>query len=116
MFLLLDAALLTTIILVADRVPSFDVASHCRSVASQATPVGDPLACLREEQEARAQLVAQWTQFPAADQSYCRELTTRGGEPTFTELLTCLELRREARRLREKEKETTGSPSASEKP
>jgi hypothetical protein len=116
MFPLLDAALLATIILVADRVPTFDVASHCRRVASQATPVGDPLACLREEQEARAQLVAQWTQFPAADRSYCGELTTLGGEPTFTELLTCLELRRDARRLREKEQETTGSPSASEKP
>src|SRR6202030_3668615 len=76
MFSLLDAALLTTIILVADRVPSFDVAANGRRVASEAAPIGDPLASLREEQEARAQLVAQWTQCSAADRSYCRELTT----------------------------------------
>jgi hypothetical protein len=113
---LLDAALLTTTILIADRVTSFDLESYCRRVASQAAPVGDPLACLREEQKARAQLLAQWTQFPTVDRSYCRELTTLGGDPTFTELLTCLELRRDARRLREKDQETTGTPSAFERP
>ena len=116
MFALLDAALLTATIMVADRVPSVDLESYCRRIASHAAPVGDPLACLRQEQEARAQLLAQWTQFPTADRSYCRELTTLGGDPTFTELLTCLELRRDARRLREKDQETTGSPPASEKP
>jgi hypothetical protein len=116
MFAPLYAALLSTVVLVADGVPAFDVAAHCRRVASEAAPIGDPQACLHEEQEARAQLVAQWTQFPAADRTYCRQLTTLGAEPTFTELLTCLELRREARRLRDKENGTTGGPSASDDP
>jgi hypothetical protein len=42
-----------------------------------------------------------------ADKAYCQRLATTGGDPTYTELLTCLELRREARMLREKEEETT---------
>jgi hypothetical protein len=108
---LLNAALLAAIVLVADRVPSFNVEAHCRRVAREAHPVGDPHACLQEEQEARAKLVAQWTQFSAADRSYCRDLTALGGEPTFTELLTCLEMRREAERLRDKENATTGAPA-----
>jgi hypothetical protein len=116
MFRLLDAALLATTILVADGIPAFNVEPYCRRIASEAKPIGDPGACLHQEEEARSQLAAQWTQFPAADKSYCRQLTTLGGEPTFTELLTCLELRREAGRLREQEGETTGAPSASDKP
>src|SRR5690348_7127850 len=91
---LLNLALLG-ILLVADSVPTFDVKAHCRRLAQDARPVGDPRACLQEEAEARAQLVAQWAQFAAADRSFCRDLTTLGGEPTFTELLTCLEMRRE---------------------
>jgi hypothetical protein len=105
----LDVALLATVVLAADRPPNFDVNSHCRRIASDARPVGSPDACVREEQEARAQLTQQWTQFPVADRSYCARLTSLGAEPTFTELLTCLEMRREARRLREQQDQTTGS-------
>jgi branched-subunit amino acid aminotransferase/4-amino-4-deoxychorismate lyase len=99
------------LLLVADSVPTFDVEAHCRRLAQDARPVGDPRACLQEEAEARAQLVAQWAQFPAADRSFCRDLTTLGGEPTFTELLTCLEMRREAKRLRDNENATTAAPA-----
>ena len=92
-----------------DRVPVIDVEPHCRDVAKIAAPVGDPQACLRVEKVARDQLVAQWAQFAAADKSHCLQLSTIAVQPTYTELLTCLELAREARALREKEKrETTG--------
>ena len=65
-------------------------------------PVGDVEVCLQKEREARDQLMQQWTQFPVGDRSYCRELTT-GFDPTYTELLTCLELQRDARMLRERD-------------
>ena len=40
--------------------------------------------------------------IPAADRSFCQRLATTGGtSPTYTELLTCLELQRDARNLRE---------------
>jgi hypothetical protein len=110
MFLPLEPALLAlAIVLVADQVPTFDVQSFCRRVAAMAEPLGDAGLCLRKEFETRDQLVKQWAQFPAADRAYCRQLTTIGGDPTYTELLTCLELQRDARNLREKDKETSGA-------
>jgi hypothetical protein len=78
-------------------IPSFDVAAHCRRAASRATPVGNAEACLRLEQEAREQLAKQWPTFAAADKTHCLGLSTLGGEPTYTELLSCLELARDAR-------------------
>jgi hypothetical protein len=106
MFLPLDPRLLTVIVSVAaaDPVPAFNVEPHCRAVAANATPVGDPAACVKLEQEARVQLVKQWDQFTGADKDHCLPLSMLTGEPTYTELLTCLELERDARLLREKDR------------
>jgi hypothetical protein len=113
MFARFETALLAGLVwLTADSVPTFNVEPFCRAVASRAAPVGDTDICLEKEQEARDQLVQQWLQFLPADKAYCERLATTGGDPTYTELLTCLELRRDARNLREKEQGTTGiSPS-----
>jgi hypothetical protein len=103
MYLPLKPELLAAaILLIADGVPTFDVDPFCRKVAAMARPVGDVEICLQKEREARDQLVQQWTQFPVGDRSYCRELT-------YTELLTCLELQRDARMLRERDSETAGT-------
>ena len=113
MFPSFDAGIFTAvaILLAADSVPAFNVEPFCRAVAMRAAPVGDEDVCLRQEQEARDQLVRQWTQFPLADRSYCEQLTRTGSDPTYTELLTCLELRRDARNLRERERGTMGQRS-----
>jgi hypothetical protein len=109
MFLRFDAVLLAgSLWLAADDVPTFNVEPFCREIASRAAPVGDADICLRQEREARDQLVKEWGQFPAADRAYCQELHTVGGDTTYTELLTCLELQRDARNLREKERGTVG--------
>jgi hypothetical protein len=79
----------------------------CRAVASRAAPAGDKDICFVEEREARDQLVQQWSRFDPADRIYCERLATTGGDPTYTELLTCLELQRDARNLREKQEGTT---------
>jgi len=94
--------------LAADRVPVFDVEAHCRDVAMRAAPVGEAEICLRKERTARDQLARQWARFAAADKAHCLELA-RMAEPTYTELLTCLELARDARNLRERS--TTGQES-----
>src|SRR3981081_356464 len=115
--LLKQAVLAAGLILINDGVPTFEVESFCRRVAAMAKAVGDVEICLRKEREARDQLVQQWTQFSTTDRSYCRELTTTGFDPTYTELLTCLELQRDARSLREKDTETAGaSPKRPAKP
>lgn len=104
-----------------DRIPSFKVEPSCESAAARSTvPLGSTVntaeICIRKELEARDQMVKEWDKFVAADKSYCVPLSTQGGTPTYTELLTCLELAREARNLRDKNGDalgmTTGSGSS----
>ena len=103
------ALLAASLVLIADGVPRFDVELFCRRIAAMAVALEEMEICLRKEREARDQLLQQWTQFPAADRSYCQQLTTTGLDPTYTELITCLELQRDARSLREKDAETAGT-------
>jgi hypothetical protein len=77
MFLRLDAVLVVgSVWLAADGVPTFNVEPFCREVAKRAAPVGDVNVCLRQEREARDQLVKEWAQFPAADRAFCQHLHT----------------------------------------
>jgi hypothetical protein len=109
MFVPLDAALIAvTLVAAADRIPTFNVEPFCRRIAALAAPVGDKDVCLRKEQAARDELARQWPEFAPADKSHCLNLATLGGDPTYTALLTCLEVQREARRVREKERGKTG--------
>ncbi len=87
----------------ADSVPKFDVGPACRASAKRAVPFADPSVCMRQEGEARDQVVREWSTFNAADKATCVPLSTMGGRSTYTELLTCLELSREARNLRNKD-------------
>jgi hypothetical protein len=116
MFHFLDAKIATIILSVAaadgEGVPTFNVEPHCRAVAAEATPVGDPAVCVQIEQKAREQLVKEWDQFARAEKDHCVLLSTMAGEPTYTALLTCLEVERDARLLREKER---GAPAAGTK-
>jgi len=87
-------------IAVADPVPSFNVEPSCRQAASGDIGIKQDLAaCLDDEKGAREQLVKEWSGFTAADRSLCTRLSTTGGAPTYTELLTCLEISRDARKL-----------------
>ena len=89
-----------TISLSVDRVPTINVEPHCHDVAARAAPVGDVVSCLRVEQAARDQLVKEWAEFAAPDKSHCLRLSSLAVQPTYTELLTCLELARDVRKLR----------------
>src|SRR5262245_18002063 len=80
--------------------PRFDAAPGCRAGAnSGVAPRSDIDACLRSEQDARAALARLWSEFAAADKSRCVEKTHMGGPPSYIEVLTCLELARDARKL-----------------
>jgi hypothetical protein len=83
-------------------VPNLDVEPHCHFVASRADPVDTFEACVQVELRTRDQLVKQWTQFSSAEKNYCLRRSRMGPESTYTELLTCLEVARDARLLREK--------------
>ncbi len=110
MFVPVDvAALAITMWSVADSVPRLSVEGFCRAIAERAAPFADMERCLRKEQETRAQLMHTWAQFHPSDRAHCVRLMTAGSvEVTYTALLTCLELQRDARNIRERNQ---GSPT-----
>ena len=89
--------------------PTYNVEPSCRGAAVQQVPGANVEICMRKENDAHAQLVKQWSEFSAADRSYCVPLSSVGGRSTYTELLTCLELAKAVRLLRAEQKAgTTG--------
>jgi hypothetical protein len=91
----------------ADDVPVLDVQQICRGIASQAanpTERGGPdLAfndCVKSEQAVRGEIAKAWSTFAVPEKGHCTRLATLGGEPSYTELITCLEMARDVRKLR----------------
>jgi hypothetical protein len=79
-------------ILVADTVPTFDIAKECRYEGGSAANVDQ---CSRDEAAALGQLKTEWVQFVGADKRSCMEVTQIGGFASYVELLTCLEMARD---------------------
>ena len=94
----------TQIVLVADSVPKFDVERTCRAAAVSGVPGRDSTSCQRDEQDARSKLEQDWSQYGAAQRSECDGLVTTGGAPSYVELLTCLEMTKQAKELPEDSK------------
>jgi hypothetical protein len=97
----LPAIAIGAAVLVADQVPHLNVTPSCRASADGILGVKQDIdSCLKSENEARNQIAQQWNQFPASDRAGCTSLTTMGGMGgTYTEMLTCLEMKRDARKL-----------------
>lgn len=100
----------------ADNVPVLNVEPVCQGIAVQGgSSFQDPAVgkekqdCIRSENEVRQDLVKQWSSFSAADRAACVSEATMGGDSSYTELLTCLEMARDVRSLG---KETNGTAIA----
>ena len=101
--LALGAHMLTPI---ADSVPTFNIEPVCRGIAIQGgtsyrdiTVAKAKQDCIDSERETRGQVVKQWSTFSAADRRHCIDEATMGGNSSYTELLTCLEMARDVRKL-----------------
>jgi hypothetical protein len=53
----------------------------------------------QDEKKARDQLQTQWSQFESTTKSACTRETSIDGTPSYVELLTCLEMARDAKKL-----------------
>jgi hypothetical protein len=99
-------------IAVQNTVPNLDVGPSCRAAADGSLGLNLSLDnCLKAEQDARAQVVKEWSEFTAGDRTTCVGLSTLGAQATYTELLTCLELMRDARKLPKEGDVTIGRPT-----
>src|ERR1700751_679051 len=78
---------------VAVGVPAVDVNKTCRLEAMQNGGVSSDLsACVRDQQDARDELLKRWNSFSAGDKSICTGMASTSYLPGYVELLTCLEM------------------------
>src|ERR1700744_3176999 len=90
----------------SDDVPMLDIKQVCHGIAEQSmdpSETGGPdLAmsqCLASEQEVRGELVKGWPDFATADKEHCTREATMAGEASYTDLITCLEMARDVRKM-----------------
>src|SRR6516225_1153793 len=98
----------------SDDVPTLDMNPVCRGIASQSElEVGlqqtNFQQCIQSEQATREQLKKEWSTFTTADKSHCVALAKTGGESSYTELITCMEMARDVRALRSAEAASSGT-------
>jgi hypothetical protein len=92
---------------IADRVPSFNLEPVCRGIAQQGgldlepnkTVRQDFRICIKSEMAIRGKLVKQWSTFKASDKANCIGESNAGGLPSYTDLLTCLQMARDASKM-----------------
>jgi len=98
----------------SDDIPTLDVNPVCHGIAMQ----GELEAglqrtnfeqCVQSEQATRDQIKKEWSTFTTADKSHCVALAKTGGESSYTELLTCMEMARDVRALRSAEATSSGA-------
>jgi hypothetical protein len=109
----------------AGRVPQLDVEPVCKGIAEQGgVNFRDPAVaqekrnCIEREQVVREQVAKQWSSFLPTDRTHCVNETMMGGQSSYTELLTCLEMARDARAMRvaaaaSRQAAATSAPSSS---
>ncbi len=96
---------------VADSIPTLNVDQVCQGIAQQGgvtfhdSATGEEKQnCLDSEKAIRDQLVKEWSSFAPADKTACTNESRTGGESSYTELLTCLEMARDVRAMNSNEK------------
>jgi hypothetical protein len=90
----------------SDDIPTLDVNPVCRGIASQSElEVGlqqtNFQECVKSEQDVREQIKKEWSTFSTADKTHCVALAKTGGESSYTELISCMEMARDVRKLHE---------------
>jgi hypothetical protein len=87
-----------------DQYPTLDIAPVCRGITEQ-SDLQEGFRdvtfdeCVKAEQEDRAAMIKEWSTFSAEDKRHCIAEATMGGESSYTDLITCLEMARDVRDL-----------------
>ena len=107
----ISTAATATVLLLAARpaqpqaIPDLNVDPVCRGIAQQAANPsekgGPDLAfsqCVQSEQAMRQKLVGEWSTFSPSEKTNCIG-AQGGGLASYTDLVSCLEMARDARQL-----------------
>jgi hypothetical protein len=86
----------------ADGPPPLDVTVSCNAAARGAISAGrDKESCLADEHAAQAQLAESWSKYNPSDRTQCIGNVKTGGPASYVELLSCLEVMKDAKESRE---------------
>ena len=94
---LLAVPLAVQLIAATGDIPKLDVTASCKGAAEAgyATTTRERLQnCIDSEHRTRDQLGKSWSSFPASARTFCLSSIARFA-PTYTELATCLEMKRD---------------------
>ncbi|SEF09750.1 hypothetical protein SAMN05444161_8317 [Rhizobiales bacterium GAS191] len=97
--------------------PKLDIKATCRR--AQPLSEGQESAyqgCLNDETEAQKELSRTWFNYRAVARAVCTQETRIGGAPSFVELLTCLQLDRQAADAENENKKQLNLPGAARRP
>ncbi len=76
-----------------DRVPNFNVQRNCGLEAEGATNVQlTRKSCVQDEVDAKKQLNQRWAKLGAKTKGECVGESSVGGDQSYVELLTCLQM------------------------
>ena len=98
----------------ADDPPILNMSPSCEGAARTGISLGrNKQACMDEEGKAQDLLTRNWSQYRPADKTQCVGMASKGGPPSYVELLSCIEIMRDAAAIHKAEPEdntdTTGS-------
>jgi hypothetical protein len=78
--------------------PVLQVGPSCEAAGRGAVMLGrNKQACLADENAARDTLKQNWSKYAGTDKTLCLGMETTGGPASYVELLSCLEINRDAR-------------------
>jgi hypothetical protein len=99
----------------SDQYPVLNVAPLCHGITEQSDLEEGFRSvsfdeCMKAEQADRETMIKEWSTFSADDKQHCVAEATMGGESSYTDLLTCLEMARDVRQLNKpaKDQKQTG--------
>ena len=75
----------------ADELPEFNIGRNCNAEVADASIVG-PKACASDEADAKNRLAKRWSSYSESQKKACVGESSTGGERSYVELLTCLEM------------------------
>jgi hypothetical protein len=85
------------VIPVGDRVPVVDVQRSCKETAATNKAMDLDLAqsvanCLRDENDAKLQLIGIWSTYSASIRDRCEQEATIPGSASYVDMLTCVQM------------------------
>ncbi len=84
----------------AGGVPTLNIEPSCKAAGVEGMIVGRTVeSCLNDEKTARDQLDKDWSTYSADDKTHCLSMISTGGGPSYVELLSCLEMSRDAKKI-----------------